>query len=228
MEQDPNLYVPYRPPAGHYDPRTGAFTSAGHAPPFGAVPAGYEVGVVPGGPGAVHPHPPSVPPPGASRSPDHPVAETAGEPPASFGRRAVAFVFDLIVASILAGLLGSVMAAGDALSSGGFSPEAWEDAPLTAEHATSTLTPLLLLAYFAFFTAYGGRTPGMMGMGLRVADARGRTPGPGRALWRAFCYITGPLTWGLAYLMALGPERKALHDRLSGTRVLRSPLSRSG
>lgn len=97
--------------------------------------------------------------------------------------------------------------------------------------------------YFTFFWSRSGQTLAAKSWHLRVVDARGRPPSPARALLR---YVAGwtllapALLWlailpagpwttlGLAALSVLvmslpgrfDPERRLLHDRLSGTRVL--------
>jgi uncharacterized RDD family membrane protein YckC len=66
-------------------------------------------------------------------------------------------------------------------------------------------------------------TPGKRALGLAVVDERGRRIKAGHALLR-FC--AGALSWltlNLGHAMAaLPPQRLALHDRISGTRVVRT------
>jgi len=85
--------------------------------------------------------------------------------------------------------------------------------------------PLLLLCYFFFFTAYGGRTPGKMLFGLKVETADGAPLTWARALGRTFAYLVSIITWGLGFLLAAGPAKRALHDRLAGTRVVKRSAS---
>lgn len=82
--------------------------------------------------------------------------------------------------------------------------------------------------YFVLFTAAGGQTIGKMAAGIRVvpveADAQwsDRVP-PGRAVLRAVGYLVSLLPVGLGFLPALfGPERRAIHDRLADTRVVKA------
>lgn len=105
-----------------------------------------------------------------------------------------------------------------------------------ATRAAATLTPLLwtllwppLLAFTALTVLWHGSfdasrwqaSPGKRLLGLRVVAADGARPGVGRAFARQ---LAGALSWlvlNLGHLMALaGPEHRALHDRLAGTRVL--------
>ena len=70
---------------------------------------------------------------------------------------------------------------------------------------------LLDAGYVAGLTAAGGQTIGKMAWGLRVADADGGTVSLPRALARTF--------W-TPVSVTVGRERRALHDLLSGTRVV--------
>ncbi|HKJ94409.1 MAG TPA: RDD family protein [Gammaproteobacteria bacterium] len=87
----------------------------------------------------------------------------------------------------------------------------------------------LFLALVAFlflggFWTHGGSTLGMMAWHLRVVDARGRRVTWGRALRR---YLAAILSWalcGLGFLYSLvDRDRRALHDILSGTRLVVVP-----
>ena len=79
------------------------------------------------------------------------------------------------------------------------------------------------LIYAAYFTGVSGRTPGKMAVGLRVVDTYGRAPGFFRALFRAVLGTLGILAAGLGLLfMVFDPARRALHDRLFRTRVIRT------
>ncbi|MFQ5510087.1 MAG: RDD family protein [Leptospirillia bacterium] len=205
MEQNPLHGIPYRPPAGSHQ---------GDHLPGGAVPAGYEVGPLPGGPGALR---------GAPADPGQ--AGTLPGTPAGFFRRAIAFFSDLVIAELLAGVLGTMAAAARALSEGG-GPEAWNAAHDHAAAFAVQSLPLFLFTYLLFFTAYGGRTPGKMLFSLRAEKSDGTPLTWGRALGRTLGYLASFFTWGLGFLLALGPAKRALHDRLANTRVVYIPAPR--
>jgi uncharacterized RDD family membrane protein YckC len=78
------------------------------------------------------------------------------------------------------------------------------------------------LLYAAFFTGATGQTPGKMVAGLRVVDHDGLPPGFVRAFGRAAVGSVGALALG-AGLVSLwfDPARRALHDRLFHTRVVK-------
>jgi uncharacterized RDD family membrane protein YckC len=166
---------------------------------------------------AVHPMPGPTPgpAPGPAGARD---AVSIGRAP--FLRRVAAFLLDVLLAEFLTTLLGSVAAAARAVVEVGMNPALWEGAQRNATLLTSQMAPLLLFAYFAYFTAYGGRTPGKMLLGLRVVAADGTPAGPWRCIWRTVCYLASVITWGLGFLLAAGPAGRALHDRLAGTRVV--------
>jgi uncharacterized RDD family membrane protein YckC len=86
---------------------------------------------------------------------------------------------------------------------------------------------LLLIAggYFTLFTAAGGQTIGKMAAGIRVVPMDleiGRVP-LGHSLMRAGAYAVSALPAGLGFLPALvGEEKRAVHDRLADTRVVKA------
>ena len=97
---------------------------------------------------------------------------------------------------------------------------------LTAALGTLLGLPLLLYALLAMAWALGFEaspwqaTPGQRALGLRVTDAAGARAGVGRVLLR---HLAAGLSWAslnLGHALAAFPPHLALHDRLSGTRVL--------
>jgi uncharacterized RDD family membrane protein YckC len=82
---------------------------------------------------------------------------------------------------------------------------------------------ILSAVYFVGFTGGCGQTPAKMLLGLRVIRRDGRSAGYGRAFVRWVGYGLGVLTLGLGFLIALlNRDRRALHDWLAGTRVVRA------
>jgi uncharacterized RDD family membrane protein YckC len=78
------------------------------------------------------------------------------------------------------------------------------------------------LVYAGYFTGTTGQTLGKMAAGLRVVDAGGQPPGYLRAFTRAVIGTCGVLAAGSGLLpMLFDPARRALHDRLLGTRVIK-------
>jgi len=86
---------------------------------------------------------------------------------------------------------------------------------------------LLNGGYVAAFTAAGGQSIGKMAAGTRVVtdDESGATFGVplGQAVVRAAAYAVSLLPAGAGFLPALfGADRRALHDRLAQTRVVKA------
>jgi uncharacterized RDD family membrane protein YckC len=78
------------------------------------------------------------------------------------------------------------------------------------------------LVYAGYFTGTTGQTLGKMAAGLRVVDAGGQPPGYLRAFTRALIGAFGVLAAGSGLLpMLFDPARRALHDRLFRTRVIK-------
>ena len=86
---------------------------------------------------------------------------------------------------------------------------------------------LLLIAggYFTLFTAAGGQTMGKMVVGIKVVpmdEEQARVP-LGHSVLRAAAYVISVLPVGLGFLPALvGADRRAFHDRLADTRVVKA------
>ncbi len=82
---------------------------------------------------------------------------------------------------------------------------------------------LLDAGYVIGLTAAGGQTIGKMAWGLRVADAEGRPVSVAKAVLRTV-WVPVSLAAGIGVVwMLFEREGRALHDVLSGTRVLAVP-----
>jgi uncharacterized RDD family membrane protein YckC len=80
---------------------------------------------------------------------------------------------------------------------------------------------LMKFGYFSGFTAVGGQTVGKMAVGIRVVAHDMGAIEPAAAVRRTLASVIDVVTLGLAYLPALvGPDRRAVHDRMAGTRVI--------
>lgn len=82
---------------------------------------------------------------------------------------------------------------------------------------------LLLLkgSYFCVFTAFGGQTVGKMAMGIRVVGENEQDVNPSRAVQRTLAALASVATVGLGFApVLLGGDRRTLHDRVAGTRVV--------
>jgi uncharacterized RDD family membrane protein YckC len=140
---------------------------------------------------------------------------------AGFWLRSIAFLVDAGVVAALATagaiLVGMAVGIGGLFSS---PPEAGLEWLATA--ATRFFVVLLVASYFTLFVGWQGQTPGKMLLGLKTIRITGGEVGYGRALVRWIGQGIGALPLGLGFLMvAFSREKRGLHDRLAGTRVVR-------
>ncbi len=133
--------------------------------------------------------------------------------PAGFPRRMAAVSYDLLV---LGGVLMSTSFGVIIARSG---------APVPAGSVGFQIFLLLqIAAFFIFFWCRGGQTPGMRAWALRVEMNDGRPLTPKVAALRLMGAILSAATLGLGFLWILvDPQKRAWHDRLSATRVVRTP-----
>ena len=80
---------------------------------------------------------------------------------------------------------------------------------------------LIDLGYVVVLTACGGQTIGKMTLGLRVERADGTSAGLAQAVKRTAALAVSLLPVGLGFVGLFVGRRRALHDRLADTRVVR-------
>jgi uncharacterized RDD family membrane protein YckC len=98
---------------------------------------------------------------------------------------------------------------------------AMDDWPMLPLAPLAVFLVLLKAAYFCAFTAIGGQTIGKMAMGLRVVTEQDEPLDGGCAVRRTLAGAVSTAALGLGFVPALiGSERRALHDRLTHTRVI--------
>lgn len=137
-------------------------------------------------------------------------------PPASLFRRLAAVLYDLL---LVAGVLmttsfGVVIARGGA-------------AVPVGSGAFQLFLGTQVAAYFIFFWWRSGQTPGMRAWRIRVTASDGRPLRLRAASWRFLAAILSVVPLGLGFLAALpDPQRRAWHDRLCATVVVR--VARAG
>jgi uncharacterized RDD family membrane protein YckC len=79
------------------------------------------------------------------------------------------------------------------------------------------------LAYACFFILRYDAPPGKMSVGLRLMRSDGSSLSVGRIIGRHFAEWLSSLILFIGYLMVIGdPERRALHDRICDTRVVKA------
>lgn len=121
------------------------------------------------------------------------------------------YVVNLIITLVLGAVAGLAVRAGQ---------------EPTAQLAASLIVILLQIvvaaAYATFFVGKYGATPGKMAVGIMVVMSDGEGVSYGRALGRYFATILSGLILGIGYLMiAFDDEKRALHDRICDTRVIK-------
>ena len=148
--------------------------------------------------------------------------------PAGFWIRAAAFLIDWLILASLVALLTAPWS--EALSKLQTEVYAQMKSP-SPDYAILTRYWLISLAielplgflYFTSFNGSRGATPGKQLLGLRIVREDGSPLGYGRAFLRRAAELVSALTLGAGYLMvAFHPEKRALHDLLAGTRVIRT------
>lgn len=78
------------------------------------------------------------------------------------------------------------------------------------------------VTYEGLFISKLGATPGKMVLGLKVVRPDGGPVSLGRAVGRYFAKILSAIVLLIGYIMAgFDPEKRALHDRLVDTRVIK-------
>jgi uncharacterized RDD family membrane protein YckC len=171
----------------------------------------------PSAPSIIRPNPPPIAPPPSGRiaRPSHAEASQparAGATSGPIARAAAAIIDGIILGAIDAGVIYFTLAL-----------TAVSPARLLAGPAVPLAAFLLLLngGYLVGFTTASGQTIGKMITGVRVVgDTSSRVP-LGHAIVRAAATLVTILSLGLGYLpVFFGRDRRALHDRLAGTRVV--------
>lgn len=122
-------------------------------------------------------------------------------------------IFNQIVSAVLTAVMGDMSSAGpDDLGA------------VFAFLAAIFFIPLAAgFAYSVYFTGKFGATPGKMAMKIKVVMADGSPVTYGVAAGRWFAAFLSYMTFYIGFIMAaFDEEKRALHDRIVGTRVIRN------
>jgi uncharacterized RDD family membrane protein YckC len=88
---------------------------------------------------------------------------------------------------------------------------------------TYLLDILVACAYFGYFYSQKSATPGKMVMGLKVITADGGRLSWGRSIGRLFAsYLSGMILCIGYIIAAFDPQKRALHDYICNTRVIKA------
>lgn len=146
--------------------------------------------------------------------------DAAGSVPASLGRRAGAAAIDMMILGVidLAVLYFTLRLCGLELA----------EIPMIPGIPFLAFLVIQNGGYFVTFVAAGGQTIGKMAFGIKVvpaepADGWSDRVRLGPAMLRAVLWFLSVAPFGLGLVPALfGPDHRAAHDRLAGTRVVRA------
>ena len=154
------------------------------------------------------------------------VMPAAGMRYAGFWIRVLAFLIDSVILGTVSSILQYAMF-----------PATLTNTPITpGSNPFDTLGPALARAgwailvstlfsmtYSAWFIGALGATPGLMALGLKVVRPDGSSIGYGRAVGRYFAAMLGGMILGIGYLLvAFDSEKRALHDMICDTRVIKT------
>lgn len=105
---------------------------------------------------------------------------------------------------------------------GSITPGTNQQAAMTAMGLMMAVNFGIAFAYQIFFLHWKGQTPGKMALKIKVVTPEGGSLSWGKAIGRPFAEILSGCLLAIGYLMAIwDPEKRTLHDRLAGTRVIK-------
>jgi uncharacterized RDD family membrane protein YckC len=92
---------------------------------------------------------------------------------------------------------------------------------MTGSLMVTMLSLCIGVAYYVFFLGSKGATPGKMLLKIKVVNPDGQPITYNQAFWRYIGTMISTLTLLIGYFMAFTDiERRTLHDRIAGTRVI--------
>jgi len=150
-------------------------------------------------------------------------ANVAGGPLeyAGFWTRFAAYFIDGIITGIVGAILGFVVGMVVGMS-GAISGSHQTAAIIVIQLVSMGLGFAVRAAYFIYFIGKDGQTPGKKLCKIRVINPDGSQVTYGKATGRFFGYLLSSLLLCIGFFMAAWDEEKrALHDRLCNTRVVK-------
>lgn len=141
------------------------------------------------------------------------VSQLVGDP-AGFWIRAAAYVIDIVLVVIAGTLMTMLLMGADVEEALTGSTEIGA--------ISSILSEAIAAAYYTVATGRWGRTLGKLALGLRVVRSDGSSLTYLRAFARYWAYYLSFIPLGLGVIaIALSPQKRAWHDLVADTRVLR-------
>lgn len=120
--------------------------------------------------------------------------------PATFSSRAVAYIVDAIIVSVISGVVLGATGRGESF-------------------ALSTLISFLFFWYFC--TRNDGQTPGKVMMNIKIIKTNGAPMSAGDVILRLIGYWVSSICLGLGFIWAaFDSQGQAWHDKIAGTYVV--------
>lgn len=133
---------------------------------------------------------------------------------AGFWIRFLAHIIDQVLLTIAGVIIGFIFGLAFQSSS--------TDAAAILQGLLMLISVAIGMGYEVFFVVRFGATPGKMALRLKVVTAEGGPISVGRAFGRYFAKILSACTLLIGYIIAaFDDEKRALHDRICNTRVVR-------
>lgn len=137
---------------------------------------------------------------------------------ASFWTRFAAFFVDGVITGIIGAMIGGAIGMAWGASGALKNP----NDILILQLVSIVVSMGVRAAYFIYFIGKSGQTPGKKLCKVRVVNADGSAVGYGKATGRFFGYFLSSFILYIGFLMAAwDDEKRALHDRLCNTRVIK-------
>jgi uncharacterized RDD family membrane protein YckC len=138
---------------------------------------------------------------------------------ATFWTRFAAYFVDGIITGVAGMIIGVVL--GGAMGAAGLMKN--PSGIILIQVVAGLAGFVIRAAYFIYFIGKDGQTPGKKMCKIKVVRADGSPVGYGKATGRFFGYLLSSLICCIGFLMAhWDEEKRALHDRLSDTRVIKT------
>ena len=188
-------------------------------------------------PEGIQPPAPTVPPPPPIAGTLPPMGTASGQPPyqpyqpgaeygiayAGFWIRFVAKLIDGLIIGVVVGVPLGFFIFPRIMS--GSAPELQSWLTYFAAAPWQILEAAIGLIYNGFFLGRFGATPGKMALGLKVVTPEGLPISYGRAFGRSAAEIISRIICFIGYIIAgFDPQKRALHDYIASTRVIRTRL----
>jgi len=137
---------------------------------------------------------------------------------AGLGSRVAAKILDTIILSVVNAMVTFAIT-----GSWTVNPQTNPNVAIATTSMVAALNMILNLSYNIGFLHWRGQTPGKMALNIKVVTPEGAALSWGKAIARPFAEILSGCVCAVGYLIAFwDPEKRTLHDRIVGTRVIKA------